>query len=362
MLRGTAHLEGCRASRTLCPNHGHCSQRWSQGQQSTASSGTCVSGAENLHPCTLLYGVVTNCVASLVCARDFSAPPSQAARPVQWLPNPRLCATRSKVTAWVALVLVSPFAGFVASVPRRMDGVGYPEPCAASNFGRVRLWRESFPLSSLFSTSFFACPLIVSMHAAPGFLAPSLPLSFCCTTVHRDVVNLAPSCGINFLPLVASPLLWRCCFRHPDVNAFQDFLLTMRMFLCTGWRTIGGVTSYSALVTIRTLRNTSRSFGSPNSVRPFLPPLFVCLFSKMHISLEFRIWLLRIAHGFSSRRATCVAQACRRYISLPTRGACHLHATSPTCGDVLQVGAARRLQQSGRSHVAVRLRGRARVA
>ena len=89
-----------------------------------------------------------------------------------------MCATFGKMTASLALVLVSPFAGFIASVPRRMDGVGYPKPCAAKNFGRMRLWSELFPLSSLFFTSFFACPLIVTMHAALEFFAPLFPLFF----------------------------------------------------------------------------------------------------------------------------------------------------------------------------------------
>jgi hypothetical protein len=225
--------------------------------------------------------------------------------------SPRLCATRGKVTASVALVLVSPFAVRVASIPRRIGAVGCPEPCAALIFGRERMGRGNFPFSLLFSTSSFACPLTVAMHEAPGFLAPSLVVFF---FVAKQLAAI-----------------------H---TVHWDFLLTMRMFLCTGWRTIGWVTSYFALVTIRTLRNTSRSFGTPNSVRPFPPPLSAWLFSKMHILEDIHNWLLRTAPGFSSRRATCVAQACRRYISLRTRGARHLHATSPACGDVLQVGTA----------------------
>jgi len=142
----------------------------------------------------------------------------------------------------------------------------------------------------------------------------SLPLRlwffFCCKTAHRDSHSALgfPSHNANV-----------------PVHRVEDYWLGYKLF-CFGY--------YS---------------HSPQHVQEFRhsklgtsisSPLSAWLFSKMHILEDIHNWLLRTAPGFSSRRATCVAQACRRYISLRTRGARHLHATSPACGDVLQVGTA----------------------
>ena len=120
---------------------------------------------------------------------------------------------------------------------------------------------------------------MVSRRAQAAFRAPSLPLCFCFRAVQVEVLCLRPSPGPIILSSVAEPVMWQCQLRHPHVCAFQDFLLTTPVCVCTGWRTIGGVTSYFVMGTIRTLRDTCRSFGSPNSVRAFPPPHVVRVYA-----------------------------------------------------------------------------------
>ena len=148
--------------------------------------------------------------------------------------SPRLCATRGKVTASVALVLVSPFAVRVASIPRRIGAVGCPEPCAALIFGRERMGRGDFPFSLLFSTSSFACPLTVAMHEAPGFLAPSLVVFFLlqnssprftqCIGISFSQCECSCAQGGGLLAGLQAILLWllfALSATRPEVSALQ---------------------------------------------------------------------------------------------------------------------------------------------
>ena len=61
-------------------------------------------------------------------------------------------------------------------------------------------------------------------------------------------------------------------------------------------------------------------------------------------------------------RSTCMAPSCSIASSLPSCDLHHMHATSSSCGDVLQVGVARGLHRSSSSHASVRLRTRIGVA
>ena len=90
--------------------------RWRQGQQSTANSVTCVSGAENLHPSPLLYGGCNNFGWThwLASVRRFRCFPSAAGG---WFRVPKtLCSQEVRARASVfrgVPVLLAVFVGLL---------------------------------------------------------------------------------------------------------------------------------------------------------------------------------------------------------------------------------------------------------
>ena len=126
--------------------------------------------------------------------------------------------------------------------------------------------------------------------------------------------------------------------------------------------TIGKGTSCSATLTIHIRYGMSPNFDKPNWVRGF-PPLFVGIFHKWRF-----VWM-DVIRGFRSSpqwsclcRATCMETPCSVASSFPPCGPHHMHATSSSYGDLLQVEVKRGLCQSSGSHDLVRLRVGVRVA
>ena len=55
-------------------------------------------------------------------------------------------------------------------------------------------------------------------------------------------------------------------------------------------------------------------------------------------------------------RTTRMATSLRTASSIPTRASCHMHASTPTSGNVLQVGVGGGLHEPSESHAPFRLR------
>ena len=169
--------------------------------------------------------------------------------------------------------------------------------------------------------------------------------------------------GSSF-PYLESFDCWYACFESvlpcSDVRIFG---LSTFENLFVGWRIIGKGTSCYVTLTICTHCDISFYFDKPNWVRIF-PPLFVLvevfvvLFVKglcawmLCSFLRYPQWLCK---------ATCMVPSCLVASSFPWWGPRHMHATSSSCRDVLQVEVARGLHQSLSSYALVPLRARVGV-
>lgn len=124
---------------------------------------------------------------------------------------------------------------------------------------------------------------------------------------------------------------------------------SVNMFV--GWNVFGKGIDYFVILTISTQCNMNMYFSNPNWVHGF-PPLFgffiffIFCWRFVYVVCCF----LRCPYLLCLDRETCMALSCSVAFTFPSWDPRHMHATSSSCGDVLQMGVGRGLHQSLSTH------------
>ena len=109
-----------------------------------------------------------------------------------------------------------------------------------------------------------------------------------------------------------------------------------------GWRITGWATSFFVMLTIRTQSGMSPNSDIPNWVCDFTPIFTVVLFGvgfwhQPGFVCTCSVLFMKDSEMLVLHRSTGVAAPRTFASSLPAGSPHHMHATAPSCGDVLQV-------------------------